>query len=790
MTLRVIGRNVVRAPGFATLVVVTLAVGIGATTAMFSLVDAVLLRPLRFAGADRAVAVWTRASETASAQPGMTPGAFADVRGALADVAEVEGYRFGGGTITGGAEPAIASIPSVTPGLLRLVGASTVLGRVLTRDDAAPGAESVVISEALWASQFGRDPAVLGRRLTIDGQPHAVVGVLSSRVRYPEGRAMAWRALDVVAAGQERQRVQALVVRHPNVSPEALRARLAAVTVSLREQGVLAAGQSLVFDDVVQQRVSQNQGRPLWPMLGAVGLVLLIACANVMNLLLVRASNRRGELAVLSALGASRATLMRIVGVEVALLAAAGLAAGVALAAILVRIVPTIAPPQLSYLTSSAADLNWHVLAVACGLAGIASLLAGLVPVWRSSRIDASDGLKWQSRAVAGARDERWQGAMLAVQIGTVLVLVAGTGALLRHFLALTDADPGYDAAGLVATSIQLTAPRYQDAPAALRTMQDLADRVEAAGLGPATLASAMPIAFEIRPESERGLPVDANGMVLPWRPVSPDYFETMGIPVLLGRTFGGDDGPEAIIVNDRLARAFWGEQSPIGRRFRLDAAQPWRTVVGVVGDVRMMGLDDPIEHGMEFYTPHSRTRTSSTYDLIVRSPRPATAVVARVKELLWSIDPDVPVVEAGSMRVSLLDALYRQRFVLRLSAAFAMTALMLAGVGLYGVASCWVTRRRRELAVRVALGATGRHIVQPMASRVAIVVVAGAGLGIAGSLAGTRVVHSLVGDIGVADPLVLVWTAGLMLAMIGLACLGPTRAALASDPAIVLRQE
>jgi putative ABC transport system permease protein len=790
MTVRLIARNLFRAPGFAALVVVTLAIGIGATTAMFSVVDAVLLRPLRFAGADRAVEVWMRSAEGASAQPGLTVNTFAEVRRALDEVADVEGYQFGSGTVTGGAEPVIVSVPSVTPDLFHLVGATAIVGRVFTAEDAAPGVTSVLISEALWTSQFGRDPGVLARRITLDGQAHTVVGVLSSRIRYPEARAMVWRALDPAVTSQPRRRIQALVVPKPDVSMDELRARLSAVTLSLQEQGTLTAGQSLLFDDVIQVRVARSRGRPLWLMLGAVGLVLLIACANVMNLLLMRASSRRGELAVLSAIGASRLALLRHVGMEVLLLTALGLAAGVVLAAALVRAASAIVPPELDILASTSPDVNWRVIAFACGVAGIVSLLAGLVPVWRSSRVDAVDGMKWQSHTVTGVRDERWQAAMLAVQIGTVVVLVAGTGLLLRSFVKLTAVDPGYDAEALISALIQPTAPRYREASVVLGTMQDLERRVEDAGLGPAAFTAGAPIPFEIRPEGEGGLPVDATGMVLPFSPVSPDYFETMGIPVLQGRAFAPDDGPDVIVVNDRLASAFWGEQSPIGRRFRLDADQPWRTIVGVVGDVRMLGLDDPTKHGMEFYTPHSRTRASGYYFLIVRSPLQTSVVISGIKQLLWSIDPGVPIVEAGSMRDSLLESLYRQRFVVRLSTMFATMAILLAGVGIYGVAAYWVARRRRELAIRVALGATGRHVLRRVVSRAAAVGAAGGVLGAAGSIASGRVLQSSVYETGAADLLVVLGTVVLMVVLIVLACLVPARSALSVDPATILREE
>lgn len=779
-----------RSPLFATLVVVTLAVGIGATSAMFSIVDAVLLRPLQFPGADRASEVWMRAAGGAGAQPGVSGFAFPAVRDGLAGAAVIEGYRFGSGTITGGTEPVIVSVPEVGPGLLPIVGASPLIGRLFGPDDTAPGSRSVLISERLWASQFGRDPAVLGRQLAIDGERHTVIGVLPDRVRYPEARAAVWKPLDAPSASQTRRRIQTIVIRRPDITIDELRARLAAITLSLRSQGTLPEGASLILDDVVQARVSRNEGRPLWTLLGAVGLVLLVACANVMNLLLVRASNRRGELAVQSALGADRLALMRQSLVEAAILAGAGTLAGLALAAAFIRVVTVIIPPQLDFLVSRSPDLNWRVIGAASGVALTVALVASLVPAWRSTRIDPIDAMKWPSRSIAGSRDEGWQGAMLAVQIATLLVLLGGTGLLLRSFTKLTNVDPGYDGAGVVSVAVQMTSARYEEAGSALAAMQELERLVEDAGIGHATLTAGTPISFEIRPEGEGGTPVDATGMVLPWSPVSPDWFETLGIPLLEGRTFVAGDGPDAIIVNDRLARTFWSGTSAIGRRFRLGANEPWRTVVGVVGDVRMMGLDDPSGHGMEFYTPHLPARGVGYFSLIVRSTLPVRDVVARVKDALRAIDPDVPVVEAGSLRDELIGGLYRQRFVLHVSIAFATIAVLLAGVGIYAVAAYWVARRRRELAIRIALGAGRRHVAGRMLSRTAFVCGIGAILGAIASAASFRVLKSLLYDTSGIDPLVLGATATFMIALVAAACLGPVRAALSVDPLTILREQ
>jgi putative ABC transport system permease protein len=790
ITLRYAWRSLSRAPGFASLVIVTIAIGVGSVTAVFSLVDAVLLRPLRFDGADRAHGLWTARAAGSTAQPGVSDVAFERVRTQLADVATTEGYQFGIATITGGAEPVVVSVPAVTPGLLSLVGASPLVGRLFNEHDVSSGSRSVLISEEIWTSQFGRDPGVLDRRIALDGEAHIVVGVLSQRVRYPEASVGVWKPLDVSRVGATRRRIQGLVVRRAGASAEEMRARLEALTLSLRTEAALAPTESLLLGDVAQVRISRNSARPLWLMFGAVALVLLIACVNATNLLLVRASSRRGEFAVLRAIGAARAAILRHVASEVVLLTGAGALAGIALAALLIRGVRAVLPAPMSFLTSTVADLNWQVMAFASVISVLVLLLAGLAPAWRSSRVDAIETLKSQSRSIAGPSDERWQAAMLALQIGCVVVLLAGTGLLLRSFTRLTNVDPGFDADALVEVAVELTSSRYAANGVALATMQQLAEGIETSGIGVAAFAGGTAVSFEIRPEAEGGRSVDATGMVLPWRRVSPNYFETLGIVVLQGQTFAAEDESGVMMVNDRLARQFWGEQSPVGRRFRIDSDEPWRTVVGVVSDVRMMGLDDPTGHGMEFYVPYSRTQARGGFSVIVRSALAAGVVIARVKEVLWTIDPGAPISDAGNMRDRLLDSLYRQQFLARLSGAFAAIAVLLAGIGVYGVTAYWINRRRRDLAIRIALGATRGQIVSTVLARAAGVTIVGCALGAVGSAFSLRALRTMLYETSGAEPVVLLATALLMALLVITACAGPVRAAISVKPADLLRDE
>lgn len=633
-------RSLRRAPAFAGLVVLTLALGIGATTAMFSVVDSVLLNPLPFPNGDRLSGIRTTTAPGGLRRPA---GAFAVVQ-ALRERTEifsaVEGYGFGSANVTGGGEPTIVTGPFISPGLLVALGAQPLFGRLFTAEEAATGGV-VLLSERFWASRFGSDAAMVGREIIVDDRPHRVVGILPQQFRFPEGTIELWRPLDLGPTGKPVP-VNAVAIRRAGVSVAEADDRLQALTADLRARGVMTKDQSVSTDLLTQQRQERGTKQSLSLMFGAVALVLLVACVNVTNLLLVRSSARQGELSLMSALGASRGQLVRGILAESVVLAFAGCLLGLLLAQALLSLMVGTAPPQLRFLTNANAELNWRALAFAAAAASATCLVVGVLPVWRTSRVDAIDAIKQRALSMSGSRDDWWQGILVAGQLAFVLVLLAGSGLLLRSFTRLVQVDPGFEVDQTAVLALQLSAQRYGEPGQGLAFMQELERRVEATAGVAATISGGVPPTgggFHIEPalEAEGFARVDTGE--LPTQAVAPDYFETMGITIREGRSFERGDLGDVVIVNDVMARRLWGDASPIGRRFRLDA-DPWWTVVGVAGDVKAMGPSDPMGEGMEIYRPLLDTSRSAFFAMVVRANGDPARLLPSLKQRVWEIDP------------------------------------------------------------------------------------------------------------------------------------------------------
>ena len=787
-------RNLGRAPAFTGLVVVTLALGIGATTAMFTVVDAVLLRPLPYPGIERFAELYTSQPDR-DRIPGVVGTALPRLRQELADVAAVEGYQMGSATITGGREPDLVGAPRITPQLLSLVGATPHLGRLFNADDLQAAVPSVIISHKLWSSTFGSASDIVGRQIQIDDIPHTVIGVMSRRVRYPEANADIWRPLDLAAAGKSRQRVMTITVRFPTVTAEQFTARLGAVVPALREAQVLPQNQTLHTGLLLQERFGRSDSRGFWMMFGAVTLVLLVACVNVSNLLLARASRQHAETALRSALGASRARLVGASLAEALLLSAISGVVGVVLAQVLLTLLLRILPPQLTYLTASASEIDARVVAFAVFLSLLTCLLSGLLPALRTSKADPMDAIKQHASTVAGRRDDWWQSILLSGQLSIVLVLLAGAGLLLRSFLALSNVNPGFDVRGLSTVDVLVNNQHYPDPVSTYGMLRDLEQRLEATGTMRVTIAGGAPVLqpaifFNVKPEAEGGIDRDFTGMIMPRNEVGADYFATLGIAVLAGREFTSSDGDDVAIVNDKLAAHYWGEQSPIGRRFRIGAKETWRTVVGVVGDVKQMALNDPMAHGMEIYFPHAARQAGGFFSIIARSDRDPLAAIALIKQTLWSIDGRIPVMDAMPMTDRFGESLYRQRFFVRLSGAFTLIATALAMIGIYGTTTYWVVRRRRELAIRLAIGASPRTVMTAVVMRALRLAVIGGAVGVLIALSGARVIRSMLFTIEARDPVTLAIVGVLLLVVALISCSVPAVKAARVDPMTTLRAE
>jgi predicted permease len=786
-------RNLGRAPGFTLLVVLTLALGIGATTAMFSVVDAVLLRPLPYPGVERFSEIWTRTA-TDYTFPGAPEAAVARLRTELADVAMVEGYQMGSATITGGSEPDHVGAPNISPRLLTLVGATPYLGRLFTDADVSSTTPVAIISFRLWTSSFGAAPDIIGRQLEIDDRPHTVIGVMSPRVRYPGANAAIWRPLDLAPASPTRRRVMTVAVRRSGVASDQFAARLTAVAADLAVAKLIPEGSTLYPDVLLQERFGRNSPRAFWTMFGAVIMVLLVACVNVSNLLLARASHYRGDLALKRALGASGSRMVAATLSECVLLVGAGALVGVVIARGLLDVLLRILPPQLTYLSANASELDWRVVAFAFLVASLTCLLAGLLPSLRVSQIDPLDAIKTHSHTTGG-RDQAWQGVLIAAQLALVLVLLAGGGLLLKSFLRLSAVETGFVADSLNLITVELPTRRYTKGGAALMLIEDLERRLESMGDMQVTIAGGTPLtgpnlSFNITPEAEGGVDVSFKDQELPWTEVAPDYFQTLGIPMISGRTFAVDDPEDVVVVNDKLARRYWGHASPLGKRFRMHATQPWRTVVGVAGDVRQLDLKDPTGHGMELYLPQSRKRAGDHYAVLIRSASASESVIALAKQTLWSMDAKLPVSDAMPMVQRLDESLFRERFFLRLSSAFTIIATILAMIGVYAAFSYWVSRRRREVAIRIAVGASPRAVVQSVLSRSLRLAAAGgvAGLGI--TVAGGKLIESMLFEVDPRDPVTLVAVSAVLALAAVVASLVPAVRAARVDPMTTLRAD
>lgn len=783
--------NLRRAPGFSALVVLTLALGIGATTAMFSVVDAVLIRPLPSPHAARLSEIWTLFEADAR-----VPGGTGSVHAAIQQERElfdaVSGYQFGVGTLTGTPEPALLSFASLSPDIFGIFPTAPLVGRLLTAADVSSSEKVVLISETLWTRHFGRDPAVIDRFITIDDTPQRVVGVLPSRFKFPESTVDAWRPLRIVP-GDARARVQLLVLRRPGVTTVQVNDRLKVLTASLQKSGALPRGQLLTTDEPVQVRIGRSGASALYLLLGAVGILLIVACVNVSNLMLVRASSRHSELALRAAIGAGRGRLLREAAVESLVLAILGGGLGLWTASGLLDVILGLTPDQLLMLARASDQLDARAVAFSIAVTATTCLVFGIVPAWRASRIDPIDALKQQSRSTAGRRDDWWQGALVSAQLALVVVLLAGAGLLLKSFIKLHQVDLGFRTEGLALMQLQLTAPRYTTPGAAVRFMQEVESRVEAQLGLPATVASSTPIgfgiAFDVHPEAE-GITPPAGTAIFGTSRVAPDYFAVFEIPLLAGRTFEASDGANALVVNEKVARQYWGETSPIGRRFRVDRNMPWSTVVGVTRDVKARGPIDAMEGGMEVYRPLDLAGRSNYLTLAVPAGDRVEAALAGMRRILWDVDPLMPILSAVSIEDAIGDSIARERFVLSLSVAFTISAVVIAAVGVYGVSAYWVARRRRELAIRLAIGASPRMVARSVIGRSIKLTAVGATIGLAIAWSGARVIASLLFATDPRDPATFVVITIVLAGISILACVVPALKAARVDPMQALRSE
>ena len=796
--LRYGARKLRTSPGFTVVAALTLALGIGANTAIFSVVHHLLLAPLPYPAAERLVIPWRLAPGGMMMSPSRTVLDAWRVQDRVFERVELHGN--GDFTLAGEGEPEVLRGSRVSPGFAAMLGARPLVGRAFTEEDARRGAAPVVaIGSGLWKRRFGGRADVVGRTVVVDDVARTVVAVYPSSfdgpVSFHQGNEL-WVPLPAPRPGAkpaEDDYATPLARLRPGVADSTAESLLTRVAGEAAERTELHRTWKAKLMHPQEMRAGGAR-RALLVLLGAVGFVLLIACANVANLLLTRAGVRTKEIAVRVALGGGRGRLVRQLLVESGLLALLGGALGVLLAWWGVRAIVAVRPETLESLDR--VRLEPAVLAFSAALSVLTGVLFGLYPALLATRSGVGELIRSASlgggRAVGG---RRFRGALVAAEVALSAVILVGAGLLVRTVVQLERVDAGFDPRNVLSVSVALPKSRYATDESRAAFQRELLEGVRTLpGVEGATLATGIPPRLGMlfgRVEVEgRALAADEQARPLAYNAVMPDYFRVMRIRVLEGRAFTDEDrGPKgrALILNASLARKHWPNESAVGKRMRLSEGD-YSTVVGVVADVAAGGLEASDEARFQVYLPLGATDPRTT--LVVRTAGDPLAVVPLVKQRVLAMDRQIPLRDVATAQALLRQSISRQRFNMALLTTFAALALLLAAVGLYGVISYAVAQRTREIGIRVALGARPSSVQRAVVLEGVRMTAAGLVVGVAGALALSKLLASLLFGVTPRDPATYAAVAALLTVVTLVACWIPARRAAGIDPLAAIRAE
>jgi putative ABC transport system permease protein len=797
-------RSLRKKPLFFSVAVLTLALGIGANTAIFTVVNSVLLRPLPYPDAERLMMVWTYNPRQGFDKDVATYPNFEDWRNASQSFERISGYTGPSFTLTGLGDPTQIRGAAVTWEFFETMAAPPMLGRVFAAADAAPGAgQTAVISHAFWQTRMGSDRGVVGRAIMLNGASYEVIGVMPQTFAHPQD-AEVWTPMTPTGVYgplfTQRGSFWLTVVGRlkPGVTRAAAQSEMDGIASRLERQYQDNAGIGVRLVPLHDEIVGDVR-RPLLILLGAVCLVLLIACANVANLLLTRSSARQRELAIRSALGAGRARLLRQMLTESIVLAVIGGTTGVLLAAWSVDLLQSLAPPGLPRLSSIRIDMR--VLSYALGAAVVTGLLFGIAPALHAAENSSGEQLKEGGRAGSdGTRGRRIRSVLAVAELAVALVLLIGAGLLVRSIVALNNVDPGFATRDVLALRVELPRLKYNEPAKTVAFFQQLGERlaslpgVQSTGAGTSLLLSRLPqsatIAIDGRP------PVDPaqQDIPVPYDAVTPGFFSTLQIPLVRGRMFTEADSAQAqrvALVNEAFVRRFFPNEDPIGKRLMFDnPTRPgarWATIVGVVADTGRGGFGRPV--WAETYFPHQQTPDRRMFMFIRTSGDPA-ALARAAQAQVWSIDRDQAVSSVRTVAETLARSEANRRFVTLLLGIFAAVALVLAAIGVYGVLAYATAQRTHEIGIRMALGADRRSVLRMVLGGGMKLAAAGLTIGIAGAFALTQVLSGLLFGVSARDPLTFVLVPSALGAVALLASWIPARRAVRVEPVVALRGE
>jgi putative ABC transport system permease protein len=810
--LRYAVRMLAKSPGFTAAAGICLALGIGGTSAIFSVVHAVLLRPLGYRDPGRLVRLYTEFPKFPNGglrRFWASPPEYAELKHDLESWESLDAWVTGGVNLAGAANPIRVTSAYVTGGLFSSLGVSPEFGRAITPPDDVPGAPNVaLISHDLWQSAFAGDRSVIGRVIQINGGNSNIIGVMPPSFSFPPGELdppQVWIPLQLpppnpnqrgshylyllgrLKSGVPLLRAREEIARHVEQS---------ASRIGPKNHPFSPDSHSIVAY-ALQDEAVRSVRPALWTLMAAVAFVLLIACVNVANLLLARAEARQREIAVRKALGAGAGQLIRQFTAEGLLVSLGGAVLGLALAVAGLKVL--VAAGRASIPRATEVSIDPTVLAVTIGVSLLTALIFGLAPLAQIGGGTLHDALKAAAgRGSAGSvAANRFRAALVSSELALALVLLIGTGLMIRAFWKLGEINPGFRPEGLLTLRVNLPATVYPQPGNQTRFWQAAQEKTaNIPGVMSATAMSGLPPerpinANDTQIENFTPVPGGPGHNIDYWQVVGDHFFETMGTRLMEGRYFDArdvDGAPATVIINQTMARTYYGNESPIGRRVRPGFQDPWRTIVGVVEDVKNAGLDKPA--GTELFLPERQGNPRQQIYLALRASGDPKSLIGAVRAAVRDIDPSLPLAQVRTMDEVLAGARSRPRFLTTLLGLFSLTALLLAAVGLYGVISYSVTRRMTEFGVRMAMGAKAGDVVGLVLSQGIKLAAAGVLAGAVGALALTRLIRGLLFGVSSFDPLTFGAMALLLGAVAVAACIIPARRATKIDPLIALRYE
>ena len=799
-------RSLLRTPGVSCLAVIALALGIGANSAVFSIVNAVLIRPLPYPDAGHLVAIWeNKVSRGVVTRAWLSPADYRDFREQNQVFQQMGAFRTQSSVLTGKQLPERVETASVSPGIFDVLSTKPVLGRVFAADEDQPGKNAVIVlSDGLWRRRFGADPDILGSTLDLDGASYKVVGIAPRGFHLPESTSELWIPYTPEPRELAKRGLRTLTViarLKPGVTPRQAEIGMQAIARRIEETSPdTNAGYSAIVVPLSEQ-ITGDIRPTLWTLMGAVVFILLIACVNVANLLLARASTREKEMAVRTSLGADPARIVRQLLTESVLLALIGGAAGLLLAEWSISILVKLAPSNLPRIGEI--SLDWRVLAFTLAVSAATGIVFGLAPALESSRVDLNSGLKTSGRSASGHRGRsRMRDSLVVCQMACCLALLISAGLLVRSLVRLGQVNPGFRADHVLTMQIALPPARYPGNKVK-NFYRQLLDRVTALpGVQSAGLCRFLPLTgndasanFQIE-----GQPVlaSADQPRAKFRAAGGEYFAALRIPLLRGRLFNSSDDertPKAVIINQSAARLYWPNEDPVGKRILSGFDQDqWSTIIGVVGNVKHAGLD--AETNPETYyhflqiPPEAVGVAEATMALAIRTNMAPEAMISAVRNEVHALDPGQPVFDVRTMEDVVNGSVAQPRFRTLLLSVFAGLALLLAAVGLYGVMAYSVTQRSNELGVRMALGAEPGQILKLVVGHALVLAAIGLAIGLTLALLCARLMSGLLFGIGATDLASFGISCLVVLSVAALASFVPALRATRIHPIAALRAE